>query len=82
MLKLAAAAAVAAAVAQPAGPGSPYVWLLHGSGGGGGIGGWASSEVPVGASVPGGLLRLGPDTTTCWEGGDYWWYFNHYGGYW
>ena len=78
----AAAAALAAAVAQPAGPGSPYVWLLHGSGGGGGLGGWASSEVPVGASVPGGLLRLGPDTTTCWEGGDYWWYFNHYGGYW
>ena len=68
--------------AQPAGPGSSYVWPFHGSGGGAGLGGWASSEVPVGAGVPRGAMRLGPDTTTCWGGADWWWEYNHYGGYW
>ena len=64
------------ALAQPL---TQYVWPLHGSSGAGGIGGWGSSEVPVGASVPFGLMRVGPDTTVCWEGLDWWWTYNHYG---
>ena len=72
----------AVALAQPAGPGSSYVWPFHGSGGGAGLGGWGNSEVPVAAGTPMGSMRLGPDTTTCWEGGDYWWLYNHYGGFW
>ena len=57
------------------------VWLFHGSSGANGLGGWASSEVPVGAHLPFGGMRLGPDTTVCWEGLDFWWLYNHYGGY-
>jgi putative alpha-1,2-mannosidase len=55
--------------------------IFHGSSGAGGIGGWASSEVPVGASIPFGLMKLGPDSTVCWLGIDFWWPYNHYGGY-
>jgi putative alpha-1,2-mannosidase len=55
--------------------------VFHGTSGANGIGGWGSSEVPIGASVPFGLIKLGPDSTVCWEGIDFWWEYNHYGGY-
>jgi hypothetical protein len=53
------AAAVAFAAAQPPPPATSLVWPLHGSDGAGGIGGWASSEIPVGAQLPFCVLRLG-----------------------
>lgn len=59
----------------------PFVNLFHGSAGAGGVGGWASSEVPVAANFPFGAMRLGADTTVCYEGLDFWWIYNHYGGY-
>ena len=55
--------------------------VFHGTSGANGVGGWASSEVPIGASIPFGMMKLGPDSTVCWEGVDFWWTYNHYGGY-
>ena len=70
---LLASAVVTFVTAQPAPqPLTSLVWPLHGSDGANGVGGWASSEVPVGAHLPYGALRLGPDTSVCWEDGD--WY--------
>jgi len=74
---LAAVAAFALANSQPVPSPVDTVWPFHGTSGAGGLGGWASSEVPIGASVPFGGLRLGPDTTVCWGGADWWWKFNH-----
>ena len=65
----------------PSPPGVDLAWPLHGSEGAAGVGGGASSEDPVGAHVPFGMMRLGPDTTVGWAGGDWWAPFNHYGGY-
>jgi putative alpha-1,2-mannosidase len=67
--------------AAPAPAPVTLAWPLHGSEGAAGVGGWASSEVPVGAHWPFGGMRLGPDTTVGWAGGDWWALFNHYGGY-
>ena len=73
--------AAAAARAAPSPPPASLAWPLHGSEGAAGVGGWASSEVPVGAHWPFGAMRLGPDTSVCWAGGDWWFPYNHYGGY-
>ena len=78
---LLAACAAAAALAAPAPPPATLAWPLHGSEGDAGVGGWASSEVPVGAHWPFGSMRLGADTSVCWGGGDWWFVPNHYGGY-
>lgn len=73
---------VVAALAAPAPqPVTQLVWPFHGSDGAGGVGGWATSEVPVGAHAPRGVMRLGPDTTVCWDDMDWWFPYNHYGGY-
>ena len=79
-----APAAVSSSARLPAPPAAPpqaLVWPFHGTSGANGLGGWASSEVPIGAHLPFGGMRLGPDTTVCWEGVDWWWRYNHYGGY-
>ena len=68
----------ASVLSEPAAPPITLAWPLHGSEGANGVGGWASSEVPVGAQFPFGNMRLGPDTTVGWGGGDFWWPFNHY----
>lgn len=62
-------------------PPSSLVWPFHGTSGANGVGGWASSEVPLGAQLPFSSMRLGPDTSVCWEGIDWWLIYNHYGGY-
>jgi putative alpha-1,2-mannosidase len=76
-MKWLAAVAFTLANSQPVPSPVDSVWPFHGTSGAGGLGGWASSEVPIGASVPFGGLRLGPDTTVCWGGADWWWKFNH-----
>ena len=65
----------------PSPPPVTLAWPLHGSEGAAGVGGWASSEVPVGAHWPFGGMRLGADTTVGWGGGDLWVPWPHYGGY-
>ena len=70
----------ASVLSAPSPPPVTLAWPLHGSEGAGGVGGWSSSEVPVGAQWPFGNMRLGPDSTVGWEGGDFWFPFNHYGG--
>ena len=81
LLALLALSQAPAAAAAPAPPPASLAWPLHGSEGDAGVGGWASSEVPVGAHWPFGAMRLGADTSVCWAGGDWWLPFNHYGGY-
>jgi len=76
-----AAALLALASAAPSPPPASLAWPLHGSEGAAGVGGWSSSEVPVGAHWPFGAMRLGADTSVCWADGDFWFPPNHYGGY-
>lgn len=81
LLQLALLLAARCASSQPAPPPETLVWPLHGTSGDNGVGGWASSEVPTGAQAPFGSMRLGPDTTVCWAGVDWFFPYNHYGGY-